>query len=676
MNTDEIRKMVEIENKSFSQIARELDINVGRISHFCKKNKIESKHKHKAIKKSFPINEIFEKYKSGTSLDKLRKDYNTSVLTLKRHLSRDYPDLKYRSIDEAKRPSSLNDKEKFEELSSKYSFREIARKLGVRANTVCAAGKRLGVKSAFDFEEFDASIEVLHDLYVKKEMTISQIAQYYNKSYGIVLRKLRKLGFVIAKPGGRPYPSKHYKLNDKDWLYNQYITRKRSMGDLASEIGTRLGNISYYLRKYNIKLRTKEEYIKLLLDRSEGCFYHHSKKLDSKLEKSFMDTLDNPKFVLRNVEFESKGSICFIDFLYNGNYYEVKSREGSVIPGPNRRRLVKQILVAKANDVDVKIWNGKIYNFEITEEDKYYCINWKLIFNNPNECFEWLLDYGFRGICFPICNLCKAIKGNKAYKVKPGLELNANIANELAINFLRHFSQHYWCSTHKGYSPITKVWEPGNMIILRDAVCKLWEEKREVNLYGLVKLIGKFYKDFATVSVFKPWIARHIYDRYLPNGGTIIDPCMGWGGRLLATLDSNYKYIGYDLNENAVQSHKHMRKFLGSRLVFEPRFICDDSSRCDFEEADLLFTSPPYDDKESYYGLARQCTDTTNIYKNIFRSSIKIIILNIPKDHLNLCIGIARGQGFALKEQLDMKTASFLGREKTSEPILVFRRKG
>lgn len=673
MDAEKIRQMVEVEGKSLSQVARELDVNVGQVSYFCKKHKIKSKHMALAEKKQLPIQAIYEQYNSGVSLHQLSKTHKTSIPTLKRHLSK-IDGVKFRSMDEAKRPPILNDKVGFEEMASKYSFREIARRLGVKANTVCAAGKRLGVKSAFEYEAFDVAFEELKALYVDQKLSIPQIAKKYNKSYGVVLRRLRKLGFVIAKPGGRPRPSKHYRLNDKEWLHDQYVVRKRSMGDLAGEIGTMLGNVSYHLKKYEIPLRTKEEYIKLLLDRSDGYIYYHGKRLDSKIERQFLKSMGDPATIVRNVEFESEGSVCFIDFLIDGEYYEVKSRERSATPGPNRRRLVKQVLVAKDNDVDVKVWNGKLYDLEITDEDKYYCINWKLIFKDHKQCSDWLLDYGFNGVRYPIHDLCRAIKGVKAYKAKPGYELNAAFPNQLICNLIKHFSQHYWRSTHKDFMSIPRAWEVGNQVVLKSAVERLWREKREVNLYGLVKLIGKFYKDFTPVSIFKPWIARYIYDKYLPEGGTVIDPCMGWGGRLLATLDSDYRYRGYDLNPMAVKSHRELRGFLGSRLSSDPEFVCADSGECDFGEADLIFTSPPYNDTEVYYGLEEQCEDSSRIIGNIFGSSVDLIILNVPKWYSADCCRLAEERGFVLSERLDMKTASFMGREKTSEPILVFRR--
>jgi hypothetical protein len=175
------------------------------------------------------------------------------------------------------------------------------------------------------------------------------------------------------------------------------------------------------------------------------------------------------------------------------------------------------------------------------------------------------------------------------------------------------------------------------------------------------------------VSVFRSWIAKHIYSELLPNGGIVIDPCMGWGGRLLGTLDGNYKYVGYDLNPNSIKSHHDMRKFIGARIVTEPEFTVADASKIIWPDGDLLFTSPPYDDIEYYDGLGVQCEDVMPIYENIMKFN-GVVALNIPKRHREKCMSIAAMSGRNLIKEYKMITASFMGRrELTYEPILVFR---
>jgi len=673
MDVNMIRKMVEVEGKSFSEVSRILGCNVGSVSAFAKRNNIKSSHMSKMATKKLPLKEIKAKYDSGVSLDRLKKDYDVAIPTLKRKLKKTYPDMEFRNMDEAKRPTLLNDKAAFIKEAQKFSFRQIANKLGVRANTVCMAAKRFGVESEFAFGNFDVTYDELKELYVDRGWLISKIAEHFNKSYSAVLNRLRHFGFAIRKQGGVIRPSKYYQLNDKDWLFDQYVNKQRSMADIADEVGTMLGNVSHHLKKHGIKARSKAEYTKLLLNRRSQSFNFKGLRLDTKLEKKFLKSmnLSPDSEILRNAEFESDGSVCFIDFLINGDYYEVKSREESEIPGVDRSRLIKQYLVAFKNDVIVKVWNGKFYDFELEDIDIYYCPNWKLIFNDPDACCDWLLDYGFKGVKFRKGVLTRAIKGCKAYKAKNGWSLNANYPNKPVVDFIKHFSQHFWSSHHKDYLPVSSVWEAGNTSVLRKALNNLWNRDREVNIHGLVSYIAKYFKDFTSVSVFKPWVARNIYEEFLPNGGVIVDPCMGWGGRFLATMDSDYRYVGYDLNPLCVDSHRDMRKFVGCRVKHNPEFIHGDSSKLSLVKGDLLFTSPPYDDTEFYCGLDSQCVSSEGIYENIM-SFEGLVALNVPRRHSDLCMKIARNNKRRLIKTVDMKTASFMGRERTFEPIFIF----
>jgi len=340
-------------------------------------------------------------------------------------------------------------------------------------------------------------------------------------------------------------------------------------------------------------------------------------------------------------------------------------------PGPNRRVVVRDMLVAAANSADLGKF-GDYYKIVIQDADRYYCCNWKLIWNTPGSCADWLLNYGFMPPQYPSHILRGGLDG---YKSPGGAQFNANFQNDSAVSLIKHFSQHYWRSTHKGYLPVTAAWECGNTSILRNAIERAWAIKSEVAIYGFISSIIKFYKDFAAVSIFKPWVARGVYDKYLPSGGVIVDPCMGWGGRLLGTIDAKYQYLGSDLNQNVIDSHVNLRKFVGARFLSEPQFSVADATVCDFPDGDLLLTSPPYDDTEHYFGIDSSKTLTKPIVENILSKFRGMVALNLPKRQEEMCLGVAAKCGRRLVDRIEMKTASFMGREKTFEPILVFATK-
>lgn len=657
---------------SYSEIARrlsekyQLNITAAKVSRWYSRKKYVPHFKPTA-KKDINVEAIYNEYISGISIYSLSKTNNIAPDTLRIRLKKFKPDMIFRSCDDLSwRPNILNDKSALEKELQTKSRRQLAKELNVKASTVCAAAIRLGIIhqkiEAIDYKK-------LFELYLCKLMMPSAIAAELGYSYNTVLKQLRSNGFEIAKPGGIKKKSKHWQLNDRDWLFDNYINKQFSINQIKDTIGTTASNVLHHLRKHNIQIRARAEWYKLLK------LHGHKGKLrdidyDSEIERKFLKQLSDNVTVTRGPHLSVGKVHCDIDFDVNGVLYEIKPSSIFNDPAVARRRAIKQFKICEINKIRLVIWtpNG-VWNPSITDDDIYYAISWKLFFDSPDECYQWLVSYGFKPPVYQDLDLASAIRN--CNKCKVGDELNANYHNGEAIKIVTSFFPHYWKSSHKEYNSISKAWDYGNQSVLRAAIKEYWDQKTEVNIYGLLKFITKHYKDFATVSVFKPWIARYIYNKYLPNGGTVIDPSCGWGTRLLGTIGLPIKYIGYDINQNSISSHTKLAEFMGSSLVNAPEFYNADSSSVDFVDGDLLFTSPPYDDTEYYHGV-NEFTPTYNIIDNIFKKFRKTIILNIPRRHTNMCVEIASKYGRKLSETLEMKTGSFMGRKNTFEPILVF----
>lgn len=154
------------------------------------------------------------------------------------------------------------------------------------------------------------------------------------------------------------------------------------------------------------------------------------------------------------------------------------------------------------------------------------------------------------------------------------------------------------------------------------------------NLYSVFKLY------FGSVGIFKPVIAMNIYQRFKPT--SVLDFTMGWGGRLVgATALDIPKYIGIDLNKNLEKPYREMEttlKELGTntniKLIFEDALKVD-YSKLDY---DMVFTSPPYYNKEIYRGTNKMTEEEWDekFYRPIFTKTWKYLkngghyILNVP----------------------------------------------
>lgn len=111
-------------------------------------------------------------------------------------------------------------------------------------------------------------------------------------------------------------------------------------------------------------------------------------------------------------------------------------------------------------------------------------------------------------------------------------------------------------------------------------------------------------------SQFRPAAAKAIYDHF--KASHVLDFSMGWGDRLAAAHASKYvqKYIGFDpnlsLNKGYFDQIGEYNKLnipdRGGMRFFTPIPACAEDESLVFlqDKYDLIFTSPPYFDKEKY----------------------------------------------------------------------------
>ena len=95
----------------------------------------------------------------------------------------------------------------------------------------------------------------------------------------------------------------------------------------------------------------------------------------------------------------------------------------------------------------------------------------------------------------------------------------------------------------------------------------------------------------SSVNLFKPFIAKQLYQTYNPK--TILDFSCGWGGRCIGAMASNINYIGFDTNKNLKKAYDQLSIYPTKSKV---EIHYEDSSLVDYSQYtyDMVFTSPPY----------------------------------------------------------------------------------
>lgn len=132
-----------------------------------------------------------------------------------------------------------------------------------------------------------------------------------------------------------------------------------------------------------------------------------------------------------------------------------------------------------------------------------------------------------------------------------------------------------------------------------------WSLQEQINLDTLMRTGMPILRCRMPLD-FPATLARELIDEFTPAGGAVLDPCHGWGGRLVGFLLSGAgRYVGFDPSpETAAGVRDIARDF--ARYV--PGREVQTFEQC-FEDAtveggafDFALTSPPYFDVEKYTG--------------------------------------------------------------------------
>jgi len=107
--------------------------------------------------------------------------------------------------------------------------------------------------------------EVLKELYIKQEKSLSEIAAHLGCSKQTVLNWIEKFGIET-----RNTAKEDAEYRDKKTLRRLYVDKGMSLNEVADEIGCAKQTVSKYMKKYGIERRksNKEKPLKLITNKS------------------------------------------------------------------------------------------------------------------------------------------------------------------------------------------------------------------------------------------------------------------------------------------------------------------------------------------------------------------------------------------------------------------------
>ena len=148
------------------------------------------------------------------------------------------------------------------------------------------------------------------------------------------------------------------------------------------------------------------------------------------------------------------------------------------------------------------------------------------------------------------------------------------------------------------------------------------------------KMIGIGTAGYQYVNEFPPYLARDIYKKYVREGYKVLNPCAGWGGRLIGIASCMFKDIEY------VETDPSTKTFEGLKKLKQFLKLGDNYKQYNkpFEELELkdnyfdfVFTSPPYFDTEIYSDEETQSYNGCDSYEAWKQSFLYVMIDKIIK---------------------------------------------
>ena len=186
----------------------------------------------------------------------------------------------------------------------------------------------------------------------------------------------------------------------------------------------------------------------------------------------------------------------------------------------------------------------------------------------------------------------------------------------VGMKLCEHFFPNFFDIENKDGNSFKSLWKADKLEkVLR------WNRKSHSTPY-LSELRRGIYFNYklAKSTMYRPQMAKMVVTNL--GAKRVLDPCAGWGGRMLGSVAAGAEYIAFEPNTETYESLLKLIKFLG--IEDKVRIIKDSAlemDKYDIGEFDLILTSPPYFDLEVYSHEDTQSIkgcDTYSIWVNNF----------------------------------------------------------
>ena len=253
------------------------------------------------------------------------------------------------------------------------------------------------------------------------------------------------------------------------------------------------------------------------------------------------------------------------------------------------------------------------------------------------------------------------------YLCKNDIKINNNeikSQNNICSSLLKMYCQDYFKAHLKNEKSVFDSFNDDSLL-LKCIQNRLGIGRDEVYNITPMNIIRGFNSSLISpnVSIFKPAVAKAIYQNYTSRGDIVYDYSAGWGSRMLGAVSCGRKYIGVD-----PATISHIQNLANDLNVSnEVKLIQDKSENYLHEEnsIDFCFSSPPYFDLEIYSNdLSQSYNNGKDYFYNIYWAKTlenckkmlkpnKLFSINVSEKYEKM-INMARGVFGQEQEKIKM----------------------
>lgn len=186
--------------------------------------------------------------------------------------------------------------------------------------------------------------------------------------------------------------------------------------------------------------------------------------------------------------------------------------------------------------------------------------------------------------------------------------IRINSTSRIGLKLCEQFFPNFWDIEDTKGNSFRKLWSDSKFL---ERVLK-WNRTSHSTPYLSELRRGVYFcGGLCKSTMYRPQMAKLI----AKGCKRVLDPCMGWGGRMLGVVSSGAEYVGFDPNTETYKHLNELSEFLG--IQHRVRLICDDAlqmNKYDIGKFDAVLTSPPYFDLEVYCKEETQSVSNLNSY--------------------------------------------------------------